>query len=284
MLDIDGTLVKEIAVNFDDDRAEMPDTLIGSPAGTPVTGAELYGEKMNLSNYTDFAYPKAAQLIEIHDPQGQFGSMLSDGDAREYRLILEGIVNAALQEHGIAERPLDPRSFNDEYHFIRDYAMTIVCKELELPDIPEPRDIDSYDGISMKTLKIKGVVLAGLSLYGHLPEEEREEQTASLESRLKEMITGKKDAAEERASIIAEAKRKLAGGGAMPIITDAIEGRAYSGEMVEIGSVYAVQKIDEDRGIIHNLSYLKDFSRVINESGIPYRNILRPGNERINRR
>jgi hypothetical protein len=39
---------------------------------------------------------------------------------------------------------------------------------------------------------------------------------------------------------------------------------------VEIGSAYAVQKIDEGRGIIHNLSYLKDFSRVINESGVPY--------------
>jgi hypothetical protein len=56
----------------------------------------------------------------------------------------------------------------------------------------------------------------------------------------------------------------------MPIITDAMEGRAYEGEILEIGSAYAVQKIDEGRGIIHNLSYLKDFSRVINESGVPY--------------
>jgi hypothetical protein len=49
-----------------------------------------------------------------------------------------------------------------------------------------------------------------------------------------------------------------------------MEGRAYEGEIVEIGTAYAVQKIDEGRGIIHNLNYLKDFSRVINQSGVPY--------------
>jgi hypothetical protein len=49
-----------------------------------------------------------------------------------------------------------------------------------------------------------------------------------------------------------------------------MEGRAYSGEILEMGSMYAIQKIDEGRGIIHNLQYLKDFSRVINESGVPY--------------
>jgi hypothetical protein len=38
-----------------------------------------------------------------------------------------------------------------------------------------------------------------------------------------------------------------------------------------------VQKIDEGRGIIHNLSYLKDFSKVINESGVPYLEISYDG-------
>jgi hypothetical protein len=37
-----------------------------------------------------------------------------------------------------------------------------------------------------------------------------------------------------------------------------------------VGAAYAVQKIDEGRGIIHNLHYLKDFTRVLNESNIPY--------------
>jgi hypothetical protein len=63
----------------------------------------------------------------------------------------------------------------------------------------------------------------------------------------------------------------------VPIITDAIEGRAYEGEILEVGSAYAVQKIDEGRGIIHNLEYLKDFSRVINSSGVPYLEITYDG-------
>jgi hypothetical protein len=78
------------------------------------------------------------------------------------------------------------------------------------------------------------------------------------------------DPMEERKAIIAEARQKLATDGAMAVITDAMEGRAYSGEIVEIGSAYAVQKVDEGRGIIHNLHYLKDFTRVLNESNVPY--------------
>jgi hypothetical protein len=277
MLDIDGTLVKEIAVNFDDDRAEIPDTLIDGPAGTPITSAELYGEKMNLSNYMDFAYPKAAQFIDIHDPQERYGNMLADGDVREYRLILEGIVNASLQEHGIAERSLNPRSSNDEYHFIRDCAMSAVCRELEIPDFPAPPTLKDFSGEEIWRMREKGNQAAELVLYGHLPQAERDAilQSGSNSAGEEGKDSGVKiaslaDYAEERKAIIAEAKRKLAEDGAMPIITDAMEGRAYEGEILEIGSAYAVQKIDEGRGIIHNLSYLKDFSRVINESGVPY--------------
>jgi hypothetical protein len=80
----------------------------------------------------------------------------------------------------------------------------------------------------------------------------------------------RKALSEERKAVITGAKRKLAEDGAMPIITDAMEGRAYTGEIVEIGSAYAVQKIDDGRGIIHNLSYLKDFTRVLNESKVPF--------------
>ena len=39
---------------------------------------------------------------------------------------------------------------------------------------------------------------------------------------------------------------------------------------MEIGSAYAIQKIDEGRGIIHNLHYLRDFTRMLNESNVPY--------------
>ncbi|MDR0653432.1 MAG: hypothetical protein LBG12_09030, partial [Synergistaceae bacterium] len=229
----------------------------------------LYGEKMNLSNYSEFQYPKAAQFIDIHDPREQHAHELLDGDERIYRLILEGIVNSVMQEHRIAEQSLNPRSSNDEYHYIRDYAMTKVCKELELPDFHVPEPVSGLSGTEMAALREKGQKLAELSLYGHLPEAEREKILADRShSEIPEFL--EKDLTEERKAIIAEAKRKLAEDGAMPIITDAMEGNAYEGEILEIGSAYAVQKIDEGRGIIHNLSYLKDFKRMINESGVPY--------------
>jgi hypothetical protein len=123
-------------------------------------------------------------------------------------------------------------------------------------------------------MREKGYQAAELALYGHLPRTERDAilradpPEAEREKSVK--ITSLADYAEERKAIIAEAKRKLAEDGAMPIITDAMEGRAYEGEIVEIGRSYAVQKIDEGRGIIHNLQYLKDFSRVINGHGVPY--------------
>jgi hypothetical protein len=155
--------------------------------------------------------------------------------------------------------------------------MVIVSKKLELPDFPEPKEFDGPSAVGLEALRKRGAVLAESALYGHLPRAERDAilQSGSNsrgetgeESGVK--ITLLSDYADERKAIIAEAKRKLAEDGAMPIITDAMEGRAYEGEILEVGSAYAVQKIDEGRGIIHTLEYLKDFSRVINSSGAPY--------------
>lgn len=42
----------------------------------------------------------------------------------------------------------------------------------------------------------------------------------------------------------------------LTIITDAMAGRTYSGEIVGAGTAYVVQKIDEGRRILHRL---KDF-------------------------
>jgi predicted nucleic acid-binding protein len=72
--------------------------------------------------------------------------------------------------------------------------------------------------------------------------------------------------ADERKSLIAEARRKLSGDGTFPVITDAMEGRMYSGEIIAAGTAYVVQKVDEGRGIIHNLSHLKDFAPSLNSS------------------
>ncbi len=181
-------------------------------------------------------------------------------------MTVEGIVNSILQEHKIAQQSLNPRNSNEEYHFIRDCAMVKVCEALELPPFQKPEIPKELSDREVTALIKAGEQLAGLALYGHLPEAERPK---ILEAAISEE-SGKDTVAEERRVIIAEARRKLADGRAIPVITDAMEGRAYSGEIVEIGSAYAVQKIDDGRGIVHNLQYLKDFTRVLNESNAPY--------------
>jgi hypothetical protein len=250
VLDIDGTLVE--------DAAEKP-----------VTSADIYGEKMNLEHYAEYRYPKAAQFLDLHNVNI---TSLEQSDDATYSLLVEGTVNSALQREKLAEPSLNPYSVNNEYHYIRDCAMVIVSRKLELPDFPEPRGFDGPSAVGFEALRKRGAVLAESALYGHLPRAERDAilRADSSEKDKNAKITSLSDYAEERKAIIAEAKRKLAEDGAMPIITDAMEGRAYEGEILEVGSTYAVQKIDEGRGIIHNLSYLKDFSRVINESGVPY--------------
>jgi hypothetical protein len=271
-LDVDGVTVEDPAQNFDDDRDEAVtlkiwDGFARAPEEKSLTSAEIYGEKMNLENYKDYRYPKAAQFIDLH---GTSVKSLEHSDDATYGLLLEGVVNSVLQNEKLVKSSLNPHASNHEYHYIRDYAMTIVSKELELPEFPKPKDIDGYSETDMKALKVQGAIFTELALYGHLPEKEREEHIAELGSRMKNAILGETDPTEERKALIAEARRKLAGDGAMPIITDAMEGRAYSGEIVEIGSAYAVQKIDEGRGIIHNLSYLKDFTRVLHGSNVPF--------------
>jgi hypothetical protein len=254
-LDIDGTLIE--------DAAEMP-----------LTSADIYGEKMNLENYGEYRYPKAAQFLDLHNIDIK---ALEEADDATYELLVEGTVNSVLHREKLAKTSLNPYTHNQEFHYVRDHAMTEVCRELGLPEFTAPEPIKDFSGDDMAVLRNKGRQLAEISLYGHLPKAERDailqsgsnsEDESGKDNSVK--ITSLADYAEERRAIIAEAKRKLAEDGAMPIITDAMEGRAYEGEILEVGSAYAVQKIDEGRGIIHNLSYLKDFSRVINESGVPY--------------
>ena len=97
----------------------------------------------------------------------------------------------------------------------------------------------------------------------------RDELLQEIENRAMYVIEGtasESDLFEEKKEIIAEARRKLAEDGAMPVVTDAMEGRNYSGEIITMGSAYAVQKIDEGRGIVHSLQYLKDSMQLLNES------------------
>jgi hypothetical protein len=46
--------------------------------------------------------------------------------------------------------------------------------------------------------------------------------------------------------------------GETAIVTNAQKGRTYTGEILQVGGEYAVQKIGADRAIIHNLSKMPD--------------------------
>lgn len=74
----------------------------------------------------------------------------------------------------------------------------------------------------------------------------------------------------ERETIFAGVGCKRSDNRFLSMIMDAIEGRAYSGEIIEVGTAYVIHKINEWRYIINNLHYLKDFTRLLNESNIPY--------------
>ena len=59
--------------------------------------------------------------------------------------------------------------------------------------------------------------------------------------------------ADERKALIAEARCQ-----GIFVITDAMENRSYSGEVIGIGNAYAIQKIDERRGIVHSLKNIDE--------------------------
>jgi hypothetical protein len=124
--------------------------------------------------------------------------------------------------------------------------MSIVYRELDVPFSPPPETLRAFSADEIRDLKDKGKQLAELALYDHLPQVEREK------------IINFDDAKEqaERRAVIAEAKGKLGG---TPVITDAMEGRMYEGEIIEAGETIFIQKIEEGRGIIHSLSDLREF-------------------------
>jgi hypothetical protein len=54
----------------------------------------------------------------------------------------------------------------------------------------------------------------------------------------------------EKDSLIGQAKQKL---GSNAIVTDAQKCRSYSGDVLEVGESYAVQKISRGAGVVHSL-------------------------------
>jgi hypothetical protein len=178
MLDIDGTRTSEISQKFD--RLKEADNITKPEfADNLIARADPSRDKMDLSDYRNFHYPKAAQFIDLHDSKGQNINLLTDGSANTYHFLVEAALNTILQEQKIADQPIDSRSANDEYHFIREYAMTKVCKELELPDFPVPESVKGLSDIGMAMLKERGKKLAEHSLIAtkNSPEKAKEQES-----------------------------------------------------------------------------------------------------------
>jgi N12 class adenine-specific DNA methylase len=76
--------------------------------------------------------------------------------------------------------------------------------------------------------------------------------------------TGARSVANERESLIDSAKLKLGGNS---IITDAQKGRSYSGDVLEVGERYAVQKISRGQGILHSLGKAPGLLEMIESHG-----------------
>ena len=251
-----------------DDREDMIFTVGEDASENTMDGnsspLDFFADKKDIEKYRDFRYPKAAQFLDIHNTKI---TQLEKEPESTYKLLVESSVNTLLKNHKIIPQSTNPYSSNHEYRFVRDTAMSIVCQTLDMLDSLAPEGIQGLSDEETSFLKDKGKELADLALYGHLPKEEREKIQSSAQSKENTADFGVVDIAAERKKIIAEAKHKL---GEFSVITDAIEGRSYTGEIVGIGPTHAVQKIEEGRGIIHSLSYLKDtdLASVVGQSDV----------------
>ena len=190
---------------------------------------------------------------------------LNEKSARLAQLNLE--LNISSHSGGMDEENDLMLSEDEEYDF-RNELEDAGIDESEL--FPSHSD-DDFEGIAAVGQELTEQGKQDEFIRGIESEAMNEiEEPAFAEAAIALNIISESDSLEERKAIIAEARRKLTANGTMPVITDAMEGRAYKGEIVEIGTAYAVQQIGEGRGIVHNLQYLKDFKRVLNESNVPY--------------
>jgi hypothetical protein len=73
-----------------------------------------------------------------------------------------------------------------------------------------------------------------------------------------------KEAPNERDILIDSAKLKL---GENSIVTDAQKGHSYSGDVLEAGERYIVQKISRGQGIVHSLSKIPEIREMIETRG-----------------
>jgi hypothetical protein len=70
--------------------------------------------------------------------------------------------------------------------------------------------------------------------------------------------------ADEKDSLIGQAKLKL---GENAIVTDAQKCRSYSGDVLEVGESYAVQKISRSAGVVHSLNKAPELREMLEAGG-----------------
>jgi hypothetical protein len=76
--------------------------------------------------------------------------------------------------------------------------------------------------------------------------------------------TPQMDEKNEKQHIIEQAKLKL---GSNSIVTDAQKCRAYSGDVLEIGEGYAVQKISRGAGVVHSFGKVPELREMLESHG-----------------
>ncbi|GHV28521.1 hypothetical protein FACS1894167_05720 [Synergistales bacterium] len=100
------------------------------------------------------------------------------------------------------------------------------------------RPFQKEDELNAKLTRLRELDIS-LNMDGKIRSEEQPEAVAA------------KSVPDERNYLIDSAKRKLGGNS---FVMDAQKCRVYSGDVLEIGEKYAVQKISHSQGIIHNLN------------------------------
>ncbi|GHV56796.1 hypothetical protein FACS1894216_20980 [Synergistales bacterium] len=113
------------------------------------------------------------------------------------------------------------------------------------------RPFQKEDELNIKLSRLQELDIS-LNMDGKIRSEEQPEAVAA------------KSVPDERNYLIDSAKRKLGGNS---FVMDAQKCRVYSGDVLEIGEKYAVQKISHSQGIIHNLNNNPELLEMIRTHG-----------------
>ncbi|GHS88902.1 hypothetical protein AGMMS49957_11190 [Synergistales bacterium] len=258
----------------------------------PIAAAFLDAHGFDINNHANWDDSTYRTFVEgtvnaVLQTQGIVKESLNPYKSNpEYHFIRDSAMSILCQEFDMPDFPKpeaiegfsidEAKAAEEKGQRLADFALYGQLPQAEREGILRDRNALQTD--ILQTTEVSK--MSGVSEVSEVSEVSQVLQISQISQipQIPENITDKKapylDVAAERKAVIAEARRKLSGSNIVPIITDAIEGRAYEGKIVEIGSAYAVQEIEEGRGIVHNLRYLKDFTRLMKNTDAPYLQIV----------